>query len=107
MRKLITISLIIVFLSAFPAQAKEVDWVKKSNEHAQVVMEILAKFSPEGAGSLGVDGLDEMILDLRPGIQERSDAATADVIVELKSRLAEKDGLTDIVVGQQQIIVQP
>jgi hypothetical protein len=88
MRKLITISIIIVFLSAFPAQAKEVDWVKKSNEHAQVVMEILAKFSPEGAGSLGVDGLDEMILDLRPGIQERSDAATADVIVELKSRLA-------------------
>ena len=88
MRKLITISLIVVFSSAFPAQAEETDWVEKSNEHAQVVLEVLAKFSPEGAGSLGVDGLDELIMDLGPGIQERSDAAIADVVVELERRLA-------------------
>ena len=88
MRKLITISLIIILSSAFTAQAKDVDWVQKSNEHAQIVLDILAKYSPEGAGSFGVDGLDEMILDLGPEIQERSDAATADVIAELKRRLA-------------------
>ena len=52
------------------------DWVSKSNEHAKVVLEVLAKYSPEGAASLGVDGLDEQIFDLRPNVYERSMADT-------------------------------
>ncbi|MBT8077038.1 MAG: DUF885 domain-containing protein, partial [Gammaproteobacteria bacterium] len=52
--------------------AKDIDWVAKSNEHASIVLEALAKYSPESAGNIGVDGLDEQISDLREGIYERS-----------------------------------
>ncbi len=57
-------------LGATSATAQD-DWVEKSNEHAQIVLEAVAKFSPESAGSIGVDGLDEEILDLREGLYER------------------------------------
>ena len=66
------------------------DWVAKSNEHAQVVLELLAKFSPEGAGRLGVDGLDEEIFDLGPNIYERSRADVKEILVELEKRLRDR-----------------
>lgn len=37
------------------------DWITRSNENSMVLLEVLARFSPEGAGQLGVDGLDEEI----------------------------------------------
>ena len=70
-----------------PAIAKEAGWIDKSNAHAQVVLDVFAEFSPEGAGSLGVDGLDEQILDLGPGIHERNVAASEKVLAELERRL--------------------
>ncbi|MDH5456210.1 MAG: DUF885 family protein, partial [Gammaproteobacteria bacterium] len=70
------------------AGGEEPGWVEKSNEHAQVVLEVMSKFSPEGAGSLGIDGLDEQVSDLGPGIYERSLAATREVLAELQKRAA-------------------
>jgi hypothetical protein len=64
--------------------------VQKSNEHAQVVLEAVAKFNPESAGSIGVDGLDEEILDLREGLYERDLADSERVLEELHIRLAEE-----------------
>lgn len=87
MRKLATISLIAVFSIAVMNTAQAATWVEKSNEHAQVVLDVLAKLSPEGAGNLGVDGLDEEISDLGPGIQERSQAMSRDVVAELQRRM--------------------
>ncbi len=89
MRKLSTIGLIAIFSIAIcsPVQAKT--WVEESNEHAQVVLDVLAKLSPEGAGQLGVDGLDAEISDLRPGINERSKKMSQDVLAELHRRLAD------------------
>lgn len=87
MREMIKFVLTITILAVAPAVAKDASWVEKSNEHAQVVLEIFAKFSPEGAGSLGVDGLDEQIMDLGPGIEERSIAASEKVLAELQRRL--------------------
>jgi len=63
------------------------DWVARSNEHAQVVLEVMASLSPESAGSLGVDGLDEEIFDLGEGIFERSMAKSAKLLEELNKRL--------------------
>jgi len=88
MRKLLTISLIAAFSVAISNPAQASTWVEKSNEHAQVVLDVLAKLSPEGAGQLGVDGLDEEISDLGPGIEERSKKMSEDVAIELKRRLA-------------------
>lgn len=66
------------------------DWVQKSNEHSQIVLQALAKFNPETAGSIGVDGLDEEIRDLGEGLYERDLADSERVIGELRIRLAEE-----------------
>ncbi len=70
------------------AAAEERSWVDRSNEHAQIVLEVLAEFNPEGAASLGVDGLDEAIIDYRPGVYERNRSASEAVLAELQERLA-------------------
>ncbi len=74
---------------ALPAYAADSDWVAESDEHAQLVLEVLARFNPEGAGSLGVDGLDEEIVDLGPDIYARAMQASRDVLAELQQRKAQ------------------
>jgi hypothetical protein len=71
--------------------AEDQSWVDISNEHSEVVLRSIAKFSPEQAGSLGVDGLDEEIGDLRENVFERDIADSEQILVELQKRLdAEK-----------------
>ena len=72
---------------SFPAAADDAAWVETSNEHANLVLEEIAKFNPEGAGGLGVDGLDEDILDLGPGIYERGLASSRELAATLRDRL--------------------
>jgi len=84
-------------LLASSVQASDTTWVDKSNEHAQVVLAAMAELSPEGAGNLGVDGLDENITDLSPGIQERAKRIIGDVVLDLENRLASE---TDLKVRQ-------
>jgi len=86
MRNRITFSLIAAILLANSGPALGATWVEKSDAHAQVVLDVLAKLSPEGAGRLGVDGLDEEISDLGPGIEERSRKMSVDLLEELKVR---------------------
>ncbi len=90
MRRVITFSLIAILSVAMSVPVQAMTWVEKSDEHAQVVLDVLAKLSPEGAGQLGVDGLDEEISDLGPGINERSKKMSQDVLVELQRRLADE-----------------
>jgi hypothetical protein len=70
--------------------AIDTDWVDKSNAHAQIVLRGLAKYSPESAASIGVDGLDEQISDLKPERYERGIADSRDILIELEVRLAEE-----------------
>ena len=88
MRKQLGMGLLAITLMIGTAAGEEPDWVEKSNEHAQIVLEVMSKFSPEGAGSLGIDGLDEQISDLGPGIYERSLDAIREVLAELRKREA-------------------
>jgi len=90
MRQLIQIGLLALVAGAPAALAEDADWVEQSNEHAQVVLEAMSKFSPEGAGSIGVDGLDEQVTDLGPGIYERSMQSTRDVLADLQGREAQE-----------------
>ncbi len=56
--------LIPVLLSAvLPAQAppSEPAWVTTSNRNAQIVLQVLARYAPESAASLGIRGLDDKI----------------------------------------------
>jgi Bacterial protein of unknown function (DUF885) len=75
-------------LGAGSIQAAEMDWVEKSNQYSKVVLAAMAKLSPESAGSMGVDGLDEEITDLGPGVYERGQKIIGGVVAELEKDLA-------------------
>ena len=77
----------LLLVSAARAWGQSEDWVERSNENAQVLLDVFAEFSPEGAAFLGVEGLDEEVLDLGPRIIERSNEATRKAIVVLRQRL--------------------
>jgi hypothetical protein len=63
--KLAQISLICALLiHSFSAQAADQTWIKQSNNDAKLLLQLMSKYSPENAGNLGVDGLDEQITDL-------------------------------------------
>jgi uncharacterized protein (DUF885 family) len=65
-------------------------WVKKSNQHAKLMIELMAKLAPEQAAQLGVEGYDDQITDFSPGFVERQLKATRAVHTELVRRLAEE-----------------
>ncbi len=71
---------------SFVASAAATDWVAESNKNAMLALEAQARFFPEFSGQVGVDGYDEMVLDLKPGIFERSQAVTLEVLAELEKR---------------------
>lgn len=84
-------AVLVIMLASFGQAIAETtsndSWVEESNKHAQLVLDLLASFGPEGAARLGVDGLDEEIFDLNAGIYERSRAATKKVLKTLRKRL--------------------
>ena len=87
----------ITLLMAFHANAATQEWVKKSNENAKVLLETMARFSPESAGSTGVDGLDEQVSRIGTRIRAASIAAEREALQELTKRLKAE---TDIRVRQ-------
>ena len=71
---------------------KQPEWVKQSDQHSRLMVELMAKVMPEGASELGVDGYDQEISDFSPGFVERQLKAAHKVQAELRGRLeAEKD----------------
>jgi hypothetical protein len=69
-------------------------WVAKSNQNAQLLIAILARYAPESAAQEGVPGLDEQISAFPPEQPERFRRDLAVARLELQRRLAaEKDAL--------------
>ncbi|MTW05129.1 DUF885 family protein [Duganella ginsengisoli] len=74
------------------AAAAEPAWVAKSNDNARLLLNVMAKYSPESASSLGVDGYDEQITDMSRDLYDASVKDTRAVVTELQKRLkAETD----------------
>jgi len=90
MRTLYRTALAVTGIAALAGSADAADqgWVEKSNEHARIVLELMAEFNPEAAARFGVDGIDENIVDYRPGVYERNRDANEAVLGELQKRLA-------------------
>lgn len=87
MRHIIQLTVVSAAVLIAPSvQASDMSWVEKSNANAQIVLEAIARFNPEAAGSFGVDGLDEQIIDLQAGIVERGIDATRKIVAELEKR---------------------
>jgi hypothetical protein len=79
-------------------------WIARSDANARLILEAFARFGPEGAGRLGLEGYDEQVLDLQPGTFERRRQAMQEVRATLATRrAAETDPLIqqdlDILVG--------
>ncbi len=75
-----------------PGSGVTPEWVARSDQDAKLLLEVDARFYPEGAASLGISGLDDQTIDLKPQFQERHRDATEQAIAELEKRLEqEKD----------------
>ncbi|HLH09472.1 MAG TPA: DUF885 domain-containing protein [Terriglobales bacterium] len=70
------------------------EWVKRSDGNAQILLKVIAELSPEGAGQIGIDGLDDKISDFSPGANERARRALTPAVQQLEAKLdREKDPL--------------
>ena len=105
MKRFVVVSLLffVAFLSAprnrvlagsGQAPAASRAWIEASNKHAQVLLDVLARFGPEGAGQIGVAGLDREITSLTPESLQQLRQASSAALAQLKTLLtAEKDPL--------------
>lgn len=66
------------------AQAADTDWLAESNRNAQILLDLQARYGPEGAASLGVEGHDKEVLDQRPRVVERAIADLDTAIAKLR-----------------------
>jgi len=74
--------------------ARDRAWIERSNQNAQVLLAVQARFQPEAAARTGVTGLDDQISDFEPGHQKRLRDALATAQAELEKQLAgEQDPL--------------
>jgi len=92
-----------VFLSPGRSIAAEQAWVTRSNQNAQLLLAVEAKYSPESASSLGVEGYDEAISDFSRDDYEPMRTDMRKVITELRARAAKE---TDARVRQDLAILQ-
>jgi uncharacterized protein (DUF885 family) len=97
-------SLLLCTICGVAAAAEPPAWVRESDQHARVLLESIARFSPESATYWGVEGYDDQVADLYPKAFERSQEAKRKAIAELRKRL---DKSTDPSVRQDlQVMIQ-
>lgn len=87
LKKLLVVGLCGMVVLSFSAPGRtqsstgQADWIKRSNEYAQILLQLQAKYTPEFAGRQGMEGLDDQIsqfpLDLRQHVKVDSLAALA------------------------------
>ena len=77
------------------AQApQQASWIARSNANAQVLLNVEAKYQPEGAQRRGMPGFDEAVTQLTPDRRARRKADREGALRELQRRLdEEKDPL--------------
>jgi uncharacterized protein (DUF885 family) len=77
--------LLLVALIALNTNAAEAEWISASNGHAQILLDIIARYSPESAAGLGVEGYDEQVFDLKPNFAERQETDLERAAKQLES----------------------
>jgi hypothetical protein len=88
------LALLFLSITLLPAQTpKSQAWVEKSNQNAQLLLNIIARYSPEDAASLGITGVDDKISipAIDAGARERRD--TAEALRALRTRLTAEQNL--------------
>jgi hypothetical protein len=67
------------------------DWVARSDQAAQLYLDILATYSPEAAGFWGLEGFDEKIFQLPLDLNQRSIDDTEGAVAELEALLDKEE----------------
>jgi len=62
------------------------DWIPRSNQNAQLLLDVQAKFAPELAARTGVSGIDDRISDFTPGRRQRQRQAIQQAVSALEER---------------------
>ena len=60
--------------TAAPGAPSTPDWITESNKYAAALLQENAKYNPESASAIGVDGHDTEIFDAKPRIVQRQEA---------------------------------
>ena len=79
--------LVVLLLATSALAAPVPDWVRESDAAAQPMLRVIAQFAPEGAQRLGVEGVDDKVVDLGPGFGERYRAALESAAKDLEAKL--------------------
>jgi hypothetical protein len=72
--KMFRAAVLSIVLAAPAAVAADASWIEESNRHAQVLLDVMARYNAEGAASFGVEGHDNEVFDLKPRFSERQEA---------------------------------
>jgi hypothetical protein len=89
-----SLMLIVGLAAASVVWAQDKTWVAKSNENAQILIRLNTKYSPEGASSEGMSGLDDQVSSFPADLAQKMRADYVKARDELKLRFnAEKDPL--------------
>ena len=84
-------------VTTLPTWAEQQDWIARSDQHAAALLQIMAKYNAESAATLGVEGHDADIIDLKPQYVERQESDLEAVAKDLQSALAaESDPREDV-----------
>ena len=78
------------------AETKPQTWIERSNQNAQLLLEVQARFQPEQASRTGMAGIDDRIADFGPGHRARQRQAVIEALGKLEDRQqAESDPLVN------------
>ncbi|HEY6175809.1 MAG TPA: DUF885 domain-containing protein [Kofleriaceae bacterium] len=87
-----------------PPAAQDRSWIEQSNQNAQLLLQVQARFQPEFAARTGISGLDDRIADFAPGHMQRLRDAIKQVQGELEKRLAAENN--PLVAQDLQILIE-
>src|SRR5262245_50385112 len=88
MKRMTILLIAALALACQAATAEERAWIEESNKHAQILLEVLAKYAPEGAAQVGVEGHDGEVFDLKPQFSERQEADLQAALAKLEQARA-------------------
>lgn len=83
-----------LLLAAFPllAQPQKPEWIRRSDENAKILLDVLTRFAPEAASQFGVEGHDADVTSIPADINRQQIAALQSAVDQLQAKLAtEKD----------------
>ena len=64
------------------------EWVRQSNAHAQALLDVMARYTPETAAGYGVEGHDTEVMDLQPGWQVRREQELVQLADKFEAQIA-------------------